>query len=49
MWVYVGSWMACRVWVQKILMLVKKKSMSGVGQNFGMDGVGLKRFVKNCY
>ena len=35
-----------RVWVHKILMWVKNKSVSGVGQNFGMGGVGLKRFVE---
>ena len=34
------------MWVHKILVGQKKKSMSGVGRNFGIGGVDLKRFVK---
>ena len=34
-----------KVRVHKILV-GQKKSISGVGRNFGVAGVGLKRFVK---
>ena len=40
---YVGD---VGAWVHGWCEGCESKSVSGVGQNFGMGGVGLKRFVK---
>ena len=42
----VGRFLASVAWVYKILACVKRKTkgVSGVGRNFGVDGVSLKCF-----